>query len=600
MKLYPFASRLGSWLRANNKAPFFVALMVFIATFAAYLYYWGNLRANVQKDMNTVYQRQVRILSANLATRLQLYETLLRGGAGLFMLSDSITSDSWTQYFEPYEISKNYPDIEGIGFSRYLTKDQLQAFIDERRADGAPDYTVFPEGERPQYVPVTFNARYTGNNGQSIGYDGFQDPKRREAMLRAAESGEPAMSGRIELVSEERPNRPAFIIYLPVYRPGLPLDTPGERRDALYGFSYVAVDVRTMLDDLQRGGTNPNFGLRLRDPEHRKQYPSAEPAYASDRFERLSNEAGGMTTTSTVSLYGRKWEMTFAGGAGLISSAERELPAQALLRGVFSSLLFACIVWYLITYRERRINHWKQQEVQTAKDDLLSLASHQLRTPATVVKQYVGMLLQGYGGELSDQQVKMLNNAYDSNERQLEIINQLLYVARLDAGRISLRKDDISLPKLVTNVVNDQRQAAEDRHQHLTTHLPKRLSVNADQRYLRMALENLLSNAIKYTPEGGKIRISARVDGGEVLIAVKDTGVGLDMASTTTIFEKFTRVENSLSNDVNGSGVGLYLTKQIISLHGGEIEVESAPNKGSTFTIRLPIASEEVPTTENP
>src|SRR5688572_12113618 len=102
--------------------------MVFAATFAAYLYYWGNLRSNVQKDMNTSYQRQVRALNANLTTRLQLYETLLRGGAGLFMLSDSISSSSWSQYFEPYEIMENYPDIEGIRFSRYLPQSELSAF----------------------------------------------------------------------------------------------------------------------------------------------------------------------------------------------------------------------------------------------------------------------------------------------------------------------------------------------------------------------------------------------------------------------------------------------------------------------------------------
>ncbi len=587
MKLYPFASRLGRWLRANNKAPFFVALMVFAATFAAYLYYWGNLRTNVQKDMNTSYQRQVRALNANLATRLQLYETLLRGGAGLFMLSDSITASSWTQYFEPYEITKNYPDVRGINFNRYIPRDQLSAFIQQQRAENDPAYDVRPAGDREAYAPVTFSARYTGNAVPAIGYDGLAEATRREAMLKAAESGQPTMSGRIDVADTKGNQRPIFIMYLPVYKPGVPLATPKDRRAALYGFSYMSVDVQIMMDNLRSGTTNPNFGVRLNDPQYAKQHPDAMPAYASPAFNALAAKTGSVSSVATVDLYDRDWEVAFVGGPGLISSAERELPAQALLRGIFSSLLFACIVWYLITYRERRINHWKQKEVQTAKDDLLSLASHQLRTPATVVKQYVGMLLQGYGGKLSSQQMDMLSSAYESNERQLEIINQLLYVARLDAGRISLRKEMVDVAALVKSVVADQTQAAKDRQQTVSVKTPKQLEALADPRYLRMALENLLSNAIKYTPEGGSIHLRARHAGHEVLVSVSDTGVGLAPAATATIFDKFTRVENSLSTDVNGSGVGLYLTREIINLHGGDIEVESEPGHGSTFTVRL-------------
>jgi two-component system, OmpR family, sensor kinase len=586
LKGHTSVSRARKWVRANNKAPFFVALMVFAATLAAYLYYWGNLRANVQKDMTSAYQRQVRILSGDLTTRLQLYETLLRGGSGIFMLNNSITGDNWRHYFEPYEIAKNYPDIQGIGFSRYIPRDQLGAFIEERRASGDTGYDVFPAGDRPEYVPSVFSARYS-TNGSKIGYDGFANETRRAAMLRAAESGQPAMTGRLTLANDVN-NKSAFIIYLPVYKPDLPLTTPAERRAALYGFSSMGVDVRRVFGDLQNGASNPNFAFRLVDPEYQADNPGSESAYASDDFSLLHKKAGGLTTTSNIALYGHTWQMTFVGGPGLISSAERALPAQALFRGIFSSLLFACIVWYLITYRERKINSWKQHEVQTAKDDLLSLASHQLRTPATVVKQYVGMLLQGYGGDLTDRQIAMLRSAYESNERQLEIINQLLYVARLDAGRITLRKERVRLAVLIGAVVEDQTQAARERHQQVIVSLPKKLSTYGDPRYLRMVFENLLSNAIKYTPDGGTITIKGHQgDNDRVVVSVTDTGVGMDMASTKTIFDKFTRVENILSTDVNGSGVGLYLTREIINLHNGEIKVESERGAGSTFTVYL-------------
>jgi signal transduction histidine kinase len=163
-----------------------------------------------------------------------------------------------------------------------------------------------------------------------------------------------------------------------------------------------------------------------------------------------------------------------------------------------------------------------------------------------------------------------------------------LYVARLDAGRISLRKETVPLAKLVRAVLTDQKQAAADRGQTVDAHLPKDIVVTADPRYLRMVFENLLSNAIKYTPEGGSITLSADEDSKWVSLSVTDTGVGLETKHINTIFDKFTRVENILSTDVNGSGVGLYLTKEIITLHDGTIDVSSTLGSGSTFTVKLP------------
>jgi signal transduction histidine kinase len=254
-------------------------------------------------------------------------------------------------------------------------------------------------------------------------------------------------------------------------------------------------------------------------------------------------------------------------------------------------LLLAGAVWYLIRDRDRVISRLKQKEVQTAKDDLLSLASHQLRTPATVVKQYVGMTLQGYAGKLNKQQTKMLQAAYDSNELQLETITQLLYVARLDAGRIHMRKQKVDIGNVVGDVLQYQAHAIDSRRQTVDVKLPKthRLHIWADSYYIRMVLDNLISNAIKYTPVEGRITISARQNRDKARVTVSDTGVGIPAGSQKAIFEKFTRIANELSNEVNGSGVGLYLTRQIVDHHGGKISVSSRPGEGSAFAVDLPM-----------
>lgn len=563
-----------------------VAVLVLLSGLGATLYYWHNLRESVRTDMDIAYTRQVRTLGSVLSARIQLYENFLRGSSGLFTIQGTTTQQDWDTYHQPYEIRKNYPDIQGIGVSRYLHKDEVGAFLERRYAQGDTDYKIFPEGDREVYVPVTFNAQYAGNNGKSRGYDGYTDPERRKAMDEAVTTGQPTMSGVVQLVSESRGERSSFILYQPLYGTGQPHDTLEQRKASLLGFTYITVDIQTLFDEVIKDSQSPYIGISIYDDE------SGKLAYQSGNFTAISQQKGTQTNSSDTSLYGHKWRIVFAASPEIISSRERQLPDQALWRGLLTCIFFAGLVWYLITDRERKYARQKQQEVQTAKDDLLSLASHQLRTPATVVKQYVGMLLQGYGGKLTGQQVDMLENAYESNERQLEIINQLLYVARLDAGRITLHKEKVDVNKLLRAVAKDQSEAIKLRHHKIRFELPKRpLMGMLDPHYIRMVVENLLTNAIKYTPEGGIITLSLTRLDNEIEIKVTDTGVGISPDVQTNVFDKFTRVENELSTDVNGSGVGLYLTQQIVQLHGGRIEVQSELGKGSAFIVHLPRAA---------
>lgn len=518
-----------------------VAFLVFLIGLAATLYYWQNLQQSVQADMQAAYNRQVQQVQQGVDARIQLYENFLRGAAGLFAVSDSLTQTSWDAYYRLDDIRRDFSDVVHVGVVK--------------------------------------------------GYDASASPVRLAAMNQALESGALAMSGRIdaEATSLIEQGAPLFALYLPVYDKNKSVATSTERRQALLGFVYITLDNARFMNAVLNDNQNPFIGLKIVDGDGRAAATQAAEIYESVNFADIQQEKGNKTESVNADFYGHAWQMTFAASPELTSLRDRQLPQQALWRGMVTCIFFAGLVWYLITDRERKYARQKQEEVQTAKDDLLSLASHQLRTPATVVKQYVGMLLQGYGGELSDQQVGMLTNAYESNERQLDIINQLLYVARLDAGRITLHTKRLDIVHLLKSVVHDQKAAIEERQQRLTLKLPNRqINVEADPHYLRMVFENLLSNAIKYTPEKGSITIEAHRLLNDVSVRFKDSGVGIDPAVQDNIFEKFTRVENELSTDVNGSGVGLYLTKQIVELHSGNISVRSKVRKGASFTVHLP------------
>lgn len=227
--------------------------------------------------------------------------------------------------------------------------------------------------------------------------------------------------------------------------------------------------------------------------------------------------------------------------------------------------------------------------INKAKDEFVSLASHQLRTPATSVKQYVGMLLQGYIGEVTPEQHDFLAKAYESNERQLKIINQLLYVARLDAGKVRLEPTVCDLTKLLADIVEEQRLTFEERGQDIVLNEPARpVTAQVDERLLRMAIENLIDNAGKYSPPDKPVTVSLHKHRQQIRISVRDYGVGIPKKQQASLFQKFSRLDNPLSIAAGGSGLGLYWAKKIVDMHHGQLELTSRLHQGSTFTIALP------------
>lgn len=223
-----------------------------------------------------------------------------------------------------------------------------------------------------------------------------------------------------------------------------------------------------------------------------------------------------------------------------------------------------------------------------AKDEFISLASHQLRTPATAVKQYVGMILQGYAGEVDHNQLKLLQTAYDSNERQLNIINDLLKTAQIDSSIYQLKVADCDIVQIVQNVLHDNEPTFRMRQQTVRLDGPSECVVRIDAAEMGLVVANVIENASKYTPVGKNIHITIHCSPKKLRLSVRDEGVGIGPEDQKRIFDKFTRVDNVLSDTVSGSGLGLYWARRIMRLHHGTIAVSSELEKGSTFTLCLP------------
>ena len=235
-----------------------------------------------------------------------------------------------------------------------------------------------------------------------------------------------------------------------------------------------------------------------------------------------------------------------------------------------------------------KIHTSNQLKLQEARDDLLALASHQLRTPATGVKQYLGIIREGMAGSISTKQRNLIDRAYFYNERQLRIINDFLYMAKLDAERIIVHPRDFDLVDLVKELVRIYEQNILAKELKVEISAPDDLIINADKQCVRMSIENLLSNAVKYTNFKGHVKIEVEKHTTTVSIRIIDNGVGIRKKDSSKLFKKFSRIDNHLSSIEGGSGIGLYIARKLVELNHGSIRHKSISG-GSIFIIELPL-----------
>ncbi len=232
----------------------------------------------------------------------------------------------------------------------------------------------------------------------------------------------------------------------------------------------------------------------------------------------------------------------------------------------------------------------QEREVDRMKNEFISLASHQLRTPMSGVKGVLGLLLEKVLGPLNPDQEKYLRRAYEANERLIALVNDLLNISRLEQGSLLLRTESLDLADMLAALVAEfQPRAARYRQEvRLEGGGEGDAVVRGDPMRLREVFANLLDNAIKYTPEGGAIAVRWRAAPLSVSVEVSDSGVGIAPDKIPGLFVKFNRIPNPLSGREFGTGLGLYFARSVVELHHGKIDVASQPGVGTTFRVSLP------------
>lgn len=234
------------------------------------------------------------------------------------------------------------------------------------------------------------------------------------------------------------------------------------------------------------------------------------------------------------------------------------------------------------------------KEAERLKDDFIGIAAHELRTPLATLKGYAQMLTRqaarGHGQELEDWQVEAVEAIDQASNRLVELIDDLLDVTRLQGGRLELHSEPTDLVALLQRVINRMRVSSDIHTIHLST-APEPIVVTIDRQRIEQVITNLINNAIKYSPDGGTIEIAAceKRESQQALLSVRDNGIGIPLAQQGHIFGRFERADNARKREIKGTGLGLYLCRELVERNDGRIWFESIEGQGSTFYVLLPL-----------
>lgn len=243
-----------------------------------------------------------------------------------------------------------------------------------------------------------------------------------------------------------------------------------------------------------------------------------------------------------------------------------------------------------VATKELRSSNVMLRRLDKSKDDFISMASHQLRTPLTSIKGYISMVREGDVGKITKAQDEMLGEAFTSSERMVHLINDFLNVSRLQTGKFLIDKRPVDLAKVIEQELDSLVTNAQSRKLTFTYTPPRDFPVlNLDEGKMRQVIMNFSDNAIYYSTEGTKIKVKLVIEGNDAVFTVTDHGIGVPRAEQSQLFNKFYRASNARRQRPDGTGVGLYLAKKVIDAHEGSLVFESVEGKGSTFGFRLPI-----------
>ncbi|MGJ8653236.1 MAG: CHASE domain-containing protein [Opitutaceae bacterium] len=590
-------------------------------SFCGWLHY--SLNQNNQKLDDARFQEIANEAAATIEHRLEIYTDALRASAGYYMNSEQMERHEWRNYVTYVDIPRRYLGINGLGFIRPFSKTELDSYVADIVANELPDFSIkqVPNATPPppdylgyEHYIIT-HIEPIEDNREALGLNVASEINRKSAAERARDSGNTTMTGRITLVQDGK-SRPGFLIYLPIYKAGKPIDTIGERRAAFVGWAYAPFVTENFLKGVLGSRAN-QIHYDIFDSD----------ALSSDSFvwgsfgnSSISNKYN-YDYVSYLELAGQTFGMGWnrgpefqkqQGDSATIAAASLAL-GTCLLVGIVISLrstnrrvnsIVATKTLELVKANSdlhKEVNERKRLETEAeeaqraaeaasyAKSEFLATMSHEIRTPMNSVIGFAELLATS---KLNAEQASWTDYIRSSSHSLLHIINDILDISKIEAGKLNLERIPFSMNDVIAEIVGSFTAVAAEKGIQIK-HEEKGnapTAVYGDPIRIKQIITNLVSNAFKFTKRGS-ITISTAWEGddksGHASIHIVDTGIGIPNEKLHTLFNKFTQADSSTTRRFGGTGLGLAICKQLVDMMGGTIHVESTENVGTIMTVKL-------------
>ena len=528
---------------------------------------------------------------------LNSYLEIVRAGAVLLSTDNEINGSEFRRFVNGLELPERYPAMEGIGFAQCIRRADLTRVLRTLALDGNR-IRAWPRSNRPESCPIVFLEPALARSQRALGFDLSSEPLLLEAMARARDSGQPHLSRKLgELTPWVSGRRPNIVAFIPVYRHPARQRSLEERRRAFLGFVFSPLNSHRLFEHVVELKV-PSLGFEIYDGTT----PTADDSLGG---LHLGTTPARYQTAETVQIAGREWLFEARVG-GDTTAIVPPAAAQTFAGGFILSFLIFVIsraqvrAWETAARHEAELRASaeaiQEREAQAsaanrAKDEFLAMLSHELRTPLNVVLGWVAMLRHNVMTE--DRSARALEIIERNAQQQAELIDDLLDVSRIITGKMHLDLRTMDFAITVSTVAESLRPGAEAKGVSLHVIAAPRATVKGDPDRLRQTVWNLLSNALKFTPTGGTVWVDLTCDEHHVQLSVRDTGVGIAPDFLPRVFDRFQQADSSTTRAHSGVGLGLAIVRELVELHGGTVQADSAgAGLGARFTISLPAATE--------
>jgi two-component system OmpR family sensor kinase len=535
----------------------------------------------------------VQDTSSSITDRMNTYITLLRGTAGLYE-TNSDSPQQFDQYVKQLHLQKNYPAVQGIGFIQVIANDQKDSFIQSIQNTN-PQFTIYPAGDRDNYYVVRYLHLRTNETPSSIGYDMGTNPVRLKALETARDTGTPTMSGKVAFLSKgEKKTESGFLIFTPIYTSGdVPL-TVAQRRAKIEGFVYSPFGADTFFKGILGDKTLPQL-LNIEIYDNKK--INKKTLLHDSRTD--NNDANSMYSpkfqiTRAFIVAGEPWTIIFSSHPEFESESQEDLSFFIFIGGLLVSIMLFMLSRSQYIARKNAESvatklQYSQKELEKAiglRDNFISIASHELKTPVTSLKVYAQMLHRQFSQKGDNKTTEYLSKIIKQIDKLTMLIQDLLNVSRIESNQLTFRIENFNVNTMVKEVIENTQQISE-RHKIILKGKSKN-NVWGDRERISQVLINLLTNAIKYSPKSDKIIVTVKDIKKGALISVQDFGIGIKKTHQKKIFDRFYRISGTNEQTFPGLGIGLFISQTIVKRHGGEIIIISERGKGSVFQFILP------------